>query len=137
MAKQSRGKSSSFGSKSGKRTRRADTGPDNQVIDIHSFSQRKSSPRIPVCHSPLIQARNQAQGHYLAAIKTHQLTFVLPLALWRAVSPCYDRHLTVWREVTGSGWEDRFSVASDVLATDKRSFALGHQVDRLAGVPSG
>lgn len=77
MAKQSRGKSGSFGSKSGKRTRCADTEPDNQVIDIQTFSQRKSSPRIPVCHNPLIQARNQAQGHYLAAIKTHQLTFGL------------------------------------------------------------
>ena len=77
MAKQTRGKSNSFGSKSGKRSRNTATETDNQVIDINRFQQRKQSTRLPTCHNPLIQARNQAQGHYLAAIKTHQLTFGL------------------------------------------------------------
>jgi len=77
MAKQTRGKSGSFGSKPGKRTRHTDTETGNQVIDINRFTQRKHTPRLPACHNPLIQARNQAQGYYLAAIKTHQLTFGL------------------------------------------------------------
>jgi phosphate starvation-inducible PhoH-like protein len=77
MAKQTRGKSNSFGSKPGKRSRNAATETDNQVIDINRFQQRKHPTRLPTCHNPLIQARNQAQGHYLAAIKTHQLTFGL------------------------------------------------------------
>jgi phosphate starvation-inducible PhoH-like protein len=77
MAKQTRGKSSSFSCKPGKRSRQADTETHPRVIDINRFSQRKHPSRIPACHNPLIQARNQAQGHYLAAIKTHQLTFGL------------------------------------------------------------
>jgi len=77
MAKQTRDKGNSFGSKSARRSRHADTETENQVIDIKRFSQRKHPSRIPACHNPLIQARNQAQGQYLAAIKTHQLTFGL------------------------------------------------------------
>jgi phosphate starvation-inducible PhoH-like protein len=77
MAKQIRGKRNSFGSKTAKRSRYTHPEPDNQVIDIKRYSQRKNPARFPACHSPLIQARNQAQGHYLAAIKTHQLTFGL------------------------------------------------------------
>lgn len=77
MAKQTHGKRNSSGSKSARRARHADTETENQVIDIKHFSQRKNASRTPACHSPLIQARNQAQGQYLAAIKTHQLTFGL------------------------------------------------------------
>jgi phosphate starvation-inducible PhoH-like protein len=77
MAKQTRGKNNSLGNKSTKRSRHADPETASQVIDINRFSQRKNQHRIPACHSPLIQARNQAQGHYLAAIKSHQLTFGL------------------------------------------------------------
>jgi len=75
MAKQTRGKNSSIGNKTGKRSRHRGRETGYQVIDINRFSQRKHIPRIPACHNPLIQARNLAQGHYLAAIKTHQLTF--------------------------------------------------------------
>jgi phosphate starvation-inducible PhoH-like protein len=77
MAKQTRGKSNTCGSKTARRARQAATEADNQVIDINRFSQRKNPSRIPACRNHLIQARNQAQGHYLAAIKTHQLTFGL------------------------------------------------------------
>jgi phosphate starvation-inducible PhoH-like protein len=77
MAKQTHGKRNSSGSKSSRRSRPTDTATQNQIIDIKHFSQRKNASRIPSCHSPLIQARNQAQGQYLAAIKTHQLSFGL------------------------------------------------------------
>ena len=60
MAKQTRGKSSSFSCKPGKRSRQADTETHPRVIDINRFSQRKHPSRIPTCHNPLIQARNQA-----------------------------------------------------------------------------
>lgn len=70
MAKQSRGKHD-------RRSRQRGTGADSQVIDINRFSQRQHPARHPACHNPLIQARARAQGQYLAAIKTHQLTFGL------------------------------------------------------------
>jgi len=75
MAKQARGTQPPAGGKTGKRTRRSRADPDHQVIDLNAFSQRKSPRHTPTCHNPLIQARNQAQGQYLAAIRTHQLTF--------------------------------------------------------------
>jgi phosphate starvation-inducible PhoH-like protein len=74
MAKQTRDKSNQYTGKTARRSRHADSGDDNQGIDIKRFSQRNKPPRIPACNNPLVQARNQAQGQYLAAIKTHQLT---------------------------------------------------------------
>jgi phosphate starvation-inducible protein PhoH and related proteins len=49
---------------------------DDVIIDISTFSKRsRASPVIP--RQSLIRARNQAQGQYIAAIKTHTLTFGL------------------------------------------------------------
>jgi len=66
MAKPSRGKGNPSGNKAG-----------NQIIDINRLSKRNPAPRIPAGHNPLIQARKQAQGHDMAAIRAHQLTFGL------------------------------------------------------------
>jgi phosphate starvation-inducible PhoH-like protein len=50
------------------------------IIDISTFSTRpRRSSASQQTHS-LIKARNQAQGQYLGAIKSHQLTFGLGLA---------------------------------------------------------
>lgn len=77
MAKQSRGNGNPRNSRPGRRSRDHASQPDDHIIDLNTFTQRKSSPRRPSCGNPLIQARNQAQGQYIAAIKTHQLTFGL------------------------------------------------------------
>lgn len=77
MARHSRDNSNPFDGKPGKRRRQTPSDPDRRVIDLNSFSQRTSPQHVATCHNPLIQARNQAQGQYLAAIKTHQLTLGL------------------------------------------------------------
>jgi phosphate starvation-inducible PhoH-like protein len=52
--------------------------PDDVIIDLRSFSPRPTRNHS-THHQPasLIHARTQAQGHYLVAIKTCQLTFGL------------------------------------------------------------
>ena len=77
MARHTRSRSKATGKKARRRSESERLNHDGVVIDIKRFSQRKNPSRIPACHNHLVQARNQAQGHYLAAIKTHQLTFGL------------------------------------------------------------
>ncbi|MGD2112697.1 MAG: PhoH family protein [Gammaproteobacteria bacterium] len=72
----------SRGRSSGKKTRRRSEPEiyhdDGVVIDLNAFysppSAKHSTSRN---HHRLIQARNQAQGQYMAAIRTNQLTFGL------------------------------------------------------------
>ncbi|MEJ2094682.1 MAG: PhoH family protein, partial [Gammaproteobacteria bacterium] len=78
MAKYTRSRSRSNGKKTRRRSDNEIIDHDGVVIDINTFTPLppdKHLPRHP--HHPLIQARNRAQGDYMAAINTHQLTFGL------------------------------------------------------------
>jgi len=77
MARHSRSKGRLHGSrKSKRRTELELLSSDGVVIDINAFSHH--TPREPSHHQQRpIQARNQAQGQYMAAIKTNPLTFGL------------------------------------------------------------
>lgn len=50
---------------------------DDVIIDLQSFSSRPDRNKAGHRRTAFVQARNQAQGHYMAAIKTCQLTFGL------------------------------------------------------------
>jgi len=78
MAKYTRSRSRSNGKKTRRRSDNELIDQDGVVIDINTFtplSPEKPLSRHP--HHPLIQARNRAQGEYMAAISTNQLTFGL------------------------------------------------------------
>jgi phosphate starvation-inducible PhoH-like protein len=47
------------------------------VVDMNEFTSRHHTHRQKSCKHPLVQARNQAQGQYLAAIRSNQLVFGL------------------------------------------------------------
>jgi phosphate starvation-inducible PhoH-like protein len=78
MAKHSRNRGRSASKRTRNRSEPELYDKDGVVIDINAFSSqppgRYTSSRN---HHPLIQARNQAQGHYMAAIRANQLTFGL------------------------------------------------------------
>ena len=76
MAKQSRGKGKSA-RKRLKHCAGADDAFDDVVISMNEFTSRYHTQRQPSCNHPLVQARNQAQGQYLAAIRSNQLVFGL------------------------------------------------------------
>jgi phosphate starvation-inducible PhoH-like protein len=76
MAKNSRSK----GRAERKARRNFDDNPllmDDVIIDISTFSQRSRSRSQNDGRHSLVRARNQAQGQYISAIRTHQLTFGL------------------------------------------------------------
>jgi phosphate starvation-inducible PhoH-like protein len=77
MAKHSRSKGRPGGNRKLKRRTELELlSNDDVIIDINAFSYH--TPREHTHHHPrAIQARNQAQGQYLAAIKTFPLTFGL------------------------------------------------------------
>lgn len=76
MARQSRSK----GKTVRRRNRRWNGSGDKQdrgvVVDMQRFSEQQSQ-RSPTCRHPLVQARNQAQGQYLAAMRSNRLVFGL------------------------------------------------------------
>ncbi len=47
------------------------------VIDLNTYTPRNGRTRRPDSRPSLIEAKNRAQGHYMAAIRTSQLTFGL------------------------------------------------------------
>ena len=77
MSKQSRGKSRiGAARKSGSRAELEILTTDGVVIDINTFTLH--TPRNTRRHNPCrIEARNRAQGQYMAAITSHPLTFGL------------------------------------------------------------
>jgi phosphate starvation-inducible PhoH-like protein len=78
MAKHSRNRGRSASKKSRNRSEPELYDNDGVVIDINALSSHTPGRYTPSRnHHPLIQARNQAQGHYMAAIRTNQLTFGL------------------------------------------------------------
>ncbi len=76
MAKQGRGKGRAARKRLKYRTGSDDTF-DDVVISMNEFTSRHHKQRQPSCRHPLVQARNQAQGQYLAAIRSNQLVFGL------------------------------------------------------------
>jgi phosphate starvation-inducible PhoH-like protein len=50
---------------------------DDVIIDISAFSQRTRGRSQDEERHSLVRARNQAQGQYISAIRSHQLTFGL------------------------------------------------------------
>jgi phosphate starvation-inducible PhoH-like protein len=81
MARHTRSRHKATGKKARRRSENERINQDGVVIDINAFSSL--SPDTPLAQHPpkhhhsLIQARNRAQGEYMAAINTHQLTFGL------------------------------------------------------------
>jgi phosphate starvation-inducible PhoH-like protein len=77
MAKQSRSKGKSVRNHMKRHARPGRSRESDVVIDINAFTSHHERHRAESCSHPLIQARNQAQGQYLAAIRTNQLVFGL------------------------------------------------------------
>jgi phosphate starvation-inducible PhoH-like protein len=81
MARHTRSRSKSNGKKARRRSDIELINHDGVVIDINAFSSLPPDNHLahhpPKHHHSLIQARNRAQGEYMAAINTHQLTFGL------------------------------------------------------------
>lgn len=80
MARQTRSRSKMTGKKARRRSDNELINHDGVVIDINAFSPHPAENHLskhPPKHHSLIQARNRAQGQYMAAINTHQLTFGL------------------------------------------------------------
>jgi phosphate starvation-inducible PhoH-like protein len=80
MARQTRSRSKMTGKKARRRSDNELINHDGVVIDINAFSPHPAENHLskhPPKHHSLIQARNRAQGEYMAAINTHQLTFGL------------------------------------------------------------
>ena len=81
MARHTRSRNKTTGKKARRRSDNEMINHDGVVIDINAFSPHPSDPPLthqhPKRHHSLIQARNRAQGEYMAAINTHQLTFGL------------------------------------------------------------
>ena len=78
MARHSRNRGRSTSKKSRKRSEPDLYDNDGVVIDINAFASHPPVTYSSSCnHHPLIQARNPAQGHYMSAIRTSQLTFGL------------------------------------------------------------
>jgi len=73
MAKQSRSKGKSVRNHMKRHARPGRSRESDVVIDINAFTSHHERHRAESCSHPLIQARNQAQGQYLAAIRTNQL----------------------------------------------------------------
>lgn len=81
MARQTRSRSKMTGKKARRRSDNELINHDGVVIDINAFSSHPAENHLskhpPKHHYSLIQARNRAQGEYMAAINTNQLTFGL------------------------------------------------------------
>jgi len=80
MARQTRSRSKMTGKKARRRSDNELINHDGVVIDINAFSPHPAENHLskhPPKHHSLIQARNRAQGEYMAAINTNQLTFGL------------------------------------------------------------
>lgn len=73
MAKQSRNKGKPARKHIKGRDRSRPTCEDDVVVDISTFSSRPREKRHRSCRHPLVQAMNQSQGQYMAAIRTNQL----------------------------------------------------------------
>lgn len=81
MARHTRSRSKATGKKARRRSESERLNHDGVVIDINAFSSLPPDSPLaqhpPKHHHSLIHARNRAQGEYMAAINTHQLTFGL------------------------------------------------------------
>ena len=81
MARHTRSRNKATGKKARRRSESERLNHDGDVIDINAFSSLPPDTPLsqppPKRHHSLIQARNRAQGEYMAAINTHQLTFGL------------------------------------------------------------
>ncbi|MCG6899817.1 MAG: PhoH family protein [Gammaproteobacteria bacterium] len=77
MAKQSRNKGKTVHHPMKHRVLSRHTSDKDVVVDINDFTCHHERSRSGSCKHPLIQARNQAQGQYLAAIRSNQLVFGL------------------------------------------------------------
>lgn len=77
MAKQSRNKGRSDRKRIKSRPYSRQACDDDVVIDIDDYTHHHQRKQSRSCSHPLVQARNQAQGQYLAAIRTNQLVFGL------------------------------------------------------------
>ena len=81
MARHTRSRNKANGKKARRRSDNELINHNGVVIDINAFSSLPPDTPLsqtpPKRHHSLIQARNRAQGEYMAAINTHQLTFGL------------------------------------------------------------
>jgi len=77
MAKKNRSKSRAARKRTKRWPGQDEMNRDDVVVDMSEFTIRHQVYQKPSCSHPLVQARNQAQGHYLAAIRSNQLVFGL------------------------------------------------------------
>ncbi|MEN8106608.1 MAG: PhoH family protein [Pseudomonadota bacterium] len=78
MSKHTRSRCKLTSKKARRRTDNELTNHDGVVIDINAFASHPPDKHLSHYqhnNHPIIQARNRAQGEYMAAINTHQLTF--------------------------------------------------------------